>query len=187
MSAVKLSSADGTMHVWACEVCKHTMPNEEIAASHCQCQRCGTIEKRTFYIECDACQAISYAERRAAEAEAFMRREVLTEWAGPVYDDHTGDFYDDTQHLIECLWDEGLEHDEIRARRVIPCDVVPAATPSLSEYVDEHWSEGAEDSLMDGGAKAILDAIEDVVAELAPDRWQPRNERLDMAVVVDAR
>lgn len=189
MNAVKLSSEDGKVWTWACGACGTIMGIDgAYAEQHCRCSRCGGRKERLGYIYCADCGVEAGREREAALWERYDARTALTSWDGPVFDEHSDRYHSDIDACLEELRDDGLSDEELRARRITPCDEVKLATPDLVDVVNQSWAEdGPEDcEEMDRDTAAILNAVHEIVAERAPNVWVPRSERIDVAAYLDA-
>jgi hypothetical protein len=186
-NAYKLTSEDGTKHVWACGECNLTAHCEEDARRCCLCGWCYERAPETRHRPCTECAARLNAERDAKEAARLAAMPVVEYDGGPVLANDT--YYTDLDAALEALYDDGIDPKSVA---IHPCTVSREPIPDLQTYVDEAWGEDIED--YDGPyftteVLAAFAALEAALSKIAPERWHANYGRVDIgqAELLDRR
>lgn len=175
-NAYKLTSEDGTKHVWACGECNLTARCEEGARRCCLCSWCYEREPEIRYRPCAECAMQLDAQRDAKEAARLAAMPVVEYDGGPVLANDT--YYTDLDAALEALYDDGIDPKSVA---IHPCAVRREPVPDLQTYVDEAWGEDIDDydgPYFTAEVLAAFAVLEAALTKVSPERWHARNERI---------
>lgn len=138
---------------------------------HCSVDGC-TAPKERNYSLCESHRSDLRLAKEAAEAAA-MAQWPIVQHGGPYYDRGSDQYAEDLDTLVDA-------YDANAEPFISPCSTRAVGCPDLAEYVEQAWYEefGEDGQELSADLEAVLDAVQQIIAEHSPVAWIPRNERV---------